>query len=80
MKNCVESCRLSDVSCPCTDCRFWVDHEQDLNCVFESINKHGQLTLRETADRLGISFVRVKQIEDKALKKMRHLTEERSIY
>ena len=80
MKNCVESCRLFDVSCPCTDCRFWVDHEQDLNCVFEATNKHGQLTLRETADRLGISFVRVKQIEDKALKKMRHLTEEQSIY
>ena len=80
MISCLESCRLFDVSCPCFDCRYWLDHEQDLNCVFESISEHGQLTLREAAERLGISFVRVKQIEDKALKKMRHLTEEQSIY
>jgi DNA-directed RNA polymerase sigma subunit (sigma70/sigma32) len=28
------------------------------------------MTLREAADRLGISFVRVKQIEEKALSKL----------
>jgi DNA-directed RNA polymerase specialized sigma subunit len=28
------------------------------------------MTLREVADRMGISFVRVKQIQDKAIKKL----------
>tara|TARA_B100000287_G_scaffold373736_1_gene373093 strand:- start:566 stop:706 length:141 start_codon:yes stop_codon:yes gene_type:complete len=36
----------------------------------ETVDKHGALTLREVADRLGVSFVRIKQIEDKALKKI----------
>ena len=28
------------------------------------------MTLREVADRLGVSFVRIKQIEEKALNKL----------
>jgi len=28
------------------------------------------MTLRETSERLGVSFVRVKQIQDKALQKL----------
>jgi DNA-directed RNA polymerase sigma subunit (sigma70/sigma32) len=37
-----------------------------------AINKHpeGNMTLREVADRLGVSFVRIKQIEEKALNKL----------
>ena len=32
--------------------------------------KNGKMSLRETADRLGVSFVRVKQIQDKAVEKL----------
>jgi len=41
-----------------------------LNCVNETVTNNGALTLREVAKRLNVSFVRVKQIEDKALKKL----------
>jgi DNA-directed RNA polymerase sigma subunit (sigma70/sigma32) len=34
-----------------------------------SVDKHGQLTLREVAERLGVSYVRIKQIQDKAMEK-----------
>ena len=37
------------------------------------------MTLREVADRIGVSFVRIKQIEDKALKKIGHLLDKESI-
>jgi hypothetical protein len=72
MKECLKTCRKFQVSCPVDDCRYWVDYEKDLNCVFETIDNNGALTLREAADRLGISFVRVKQIQDKAIKKFSH--------
>ena len=69
MKSCLKLCKEMDVSCPVQECRYWVDYDADRNCTLEVVDKHNFLTLRETAERLGISYVRVKQIEDKALKK-----------
>ena len=70
LKKCCEACQENEVSCPVKECKHWIDYEDDLNCTLIAVEEHGRLTLRETADRLGISFVRVKQIEDKALKKL----------
>ena len=58
---CLNMCKAFEVSCP-----------NKLNCVLCSVEVNGSLTLRECAERLGISYVRVKQIEDESLKKMRH--------
>ena len=72
MRECAERCEELNTSCPCEDCRLWIDHEGDLNCALHAVkNNHtGELTLREVADRMGISFVRVKQIQDKAMRKV----------
>jgi DNA-directed RNA polymerase specialized sigma subunit len=51
---------------------MWIDYKKDYNCVHETVFQHGSLTLREVADRLGVSFVRVKQIEDKAREKLKN--------
>ena len=50
-----------------------MEYEDDLNCAVVAVNKNGckPLTLREVGDRLGVSFVRVKQIEDKVLHKIK---------
>jgi hypothetical protein len=73
-KTCIQTCRDLQVSCPNTDCRSWINYQEDLNCVFESIEKFKdskqELTLREVSKRIGCSFVRVKQIEEEALKKI----------
>jgi len=69
MKKCVFSCLESNKLCKNKDCRYWIDFGEDLNCAFIAIEKNGEMTLREVSERLGISFVRVKQIQDKALKK-----------
>lgn len=50
--------------------RSWIDSPEDNNCVYEAIRKNGAMTLEEVAKRLGISFVRVKQLEDQAKKKL----------
>jgi len=51
-------------------CRCWIDYPEDDNCINVSIEKHGPMTLQEVAKRLGISLVRVSQIEKQALKKL----------
>jgi len=60
------------VACEEKDCRLWINHEKDLNCTLIAIenNKGDSMTLREVGERMGVSFVRIKQIEDVALKKL----------
>jgi|TARA_R110000824_G_scaffold67816_1_gene175548 hypothetical protein len=68
---CLETCRKLATSCPVKDCRHWIKYEEELNCVLESVSKNGSMTLRETASRLNVSYVRVKQIQDKTINKLK---------
>ena len=70
MRSCCDCCVSNDVGCPIKECRYWINYEDDLNCSLIAVDKNGPMTLREIADRLGVSFVRIKQIQDKALKKI----------
>jgi len=79
MRRCLRTCKDMNVACPIEECRYWVSYPSEHNCTFESVDKNGNMTLREVADRLKVSFVRVKQIEDKALKKISHLFDKESI-
>ena len=67
---CSKKCMELGVSCPVMDCRDWIDYEEDYNCTSIAIGRHGNMTLREIADRMHVSFVRIKQIEDKTLEKI----------
>ena len=70
-KTCVEACQTLEESCPNTECRQWIDFEEDLNCTHVAVQKNGSMTLREISRRIGCSFVRVKQIEEEVLEKMK---------
>jgi hypothetical protein len=71
-RECVSACEAYDVSCPNSDCKNWMDFEEDLNCALVAVDKNPEgLTLREIGDRLGISFVRVCQIEKSAVRKLK---------
>ena len=71
-RECVSACQSCEVSCPNTDCRHWMDYEDDLNCVLVAVEKNeGGLTLREIGERLNLSFVRVCQIEKGVIKKLK---------
>lgn len=50
--------------------RSWIDYPEDDNSIYVAIEKHGAMTLEQVAKRLGISLVRVSQIEKQALKKL----------
>ena len=71
LRACSRKCVELDTECPVTDCRLWIDYPDEKNCSLISINEHDSMTLREIGERLGISFARVKQIEQKALAKIR---------
>ena len=62
-----------DVPCQLKSCRQWMEYEGDLNCAIIAVHKNGckSMTLREVGERLGVSFVRIKQIEDKVLDKIK---------
>ena len=77
---CLEECIKNKQPCKQNDCRHWIDYKEDMNCLHESIDKHGTMTLREVADRLGVSFVRIKQIEDKAMRKLNKLLQNSTKY
>mgnify|MGYP003121705297 CR=1 FL=1 len=74
MRECCEKCLECDVSCPVenSDCRHWIDYEDDSNCVLIAVdnNENDRMTLREVSKRLGVSFVRIKQIQTVAVEKM----------
>ena len=73
MRECAKLCMKHEVSCPNSDCRQWLNYEEDLNCTLVAIemNDGKPMTLREIAPRMGVTFPRIKQIEDAALKKLR---------
>lgn len=74
LSSCSRICMHKKQLCPEKDCRKWIDFPEDYNCCLISIYEHGNMTLREVADRLGISFARVKQIESAALEKIKKRT------
>lgn len=60
-----------DLICGEKECRLWQDYPEDRNCTNVTVDKHGSITLAETAKRMGLSLSRVKQIEQKALEKLK---------
>lgn len=68
---CAHQCIKDRQPCQASTCRFSIDYEEEYNCSLISIYENGELTLREIAKREGISFARIKQIQDKALFKIR---------
>jgi len=71
LTDCARSCLKDGRTCKEKECRKWIDHREDLNCCLISIrNSGGPMTLMETGKRLGLSFVRIRQIEKRALEKL----------
>ena len=67
---CYEKCQALKAPCKQKECRCWMEYEKDLNCTIVAVKKNGAMTLREIGDRLALSFVRIKQIQDRALQKL----------
>ena len=71
MRKCAQDNMENNSLCQNKDCRLWLAYKKDLNCTMVSVKKNGKLTLNEVGERLGISYVRVSQIEKQAVKKLK---------
>ena len=71
LPKCSAECVIKNVCCEKSDCRDWIDYKNEHNCSKISIYLHGRMTLKQVAERLGISIARVKQIETKALSRLK---------
>ena len=71
MKNCCNYCVIKDSPCRITDCKHWIDFSKDHNCTLVAVYNNGPMTLRQVAERIQLSFARVKQIETKAFQKIK---------
>jgi len=69
--SCAKHCVETDSDCIHMKCRLWIEYEKEHNCTLIAIHENGRMTLREIGARLGISFARVKQIETRALERLR---------
>ena len=74
IKECAQACLDNEVECEFGDCKHWIRFGEDNNCDLVAIKKNGPLTLRQVGERLGVSYVRIKQIEDAAIKKIKQTT------
>tara|TARA_Y100000589_G_scaffold317330_1_gene343289 strand:- start:234 stop:557 length:324 start_codon:yes stop_codon:yes gene_type:complete len=60
--------------CDQSACRNFISFEEDLNCAVVCSRKHENgLSLREVAERMGVSFPRISQIEHAAFSKLKNL-------
>jgi hypothetical protein len=71
MKDCARDCYLSRVVCENQSCRLHIDYEEDLNCTLVALQQHGPMTLEEIGKRHHVSTVRIKQILDATLVKLK---------
>jgi|ETNvirnome_2_300_1030623.scaffolds.fasta_scaffold97561_2 hypothetical protein len=71
MRDCATKCANGEIDCEQRDCRMWIDYGEDHNCTLIAVNKHGPMTFKEIAKRHRISIVRVKQIMDQTLLKIK---------
>ena len=71
MRECATKCMDNATPCEAKECKHWIDYKKEHNCSLISIYINGPMTLRQIAERMGISYARVKQIETSALKKIR---------
>lgn len=68
---CAQQCLKDKECCNANGCKFHIHYEEEFNCCLISIYENGPLSLREIAKREGLSFARIKQIEDNALVKLK---------
>lgn len=77
---CAQQCLKDKECCPASECRYNIDYEEEFNCSLISIYKNGPMSLREIAKREGLSFARIKQIQDKALIKLQKRVSREQFY
>lgn len=68
---CSKKCMELKQQCCIRECKYWIEYPNEFNCTLISVHENGPMTLRQVAERIQLSFARIKQIETKALEKIK---------
>ncbi len=71
MRECAKECYLARKACENDECRLYIEFEEDHNCTLIAVKKNGPMTLQEIGYRHNLSTVRIKQIVDATLIKLK---------
>ena len=71
MRECARKCYATKMKCEETECRLHIDYPEDQNCTLIASAKHGPMTLEQIGKRHHVSTVRIKQILDATLLKLK---------
>jgi len=71
MRECAKECYLKKEACQNSQCRLYIEYEEDLNCTIIAVKKHGPMTLEQIGNRIQVSTVRAKQLVDATLLKLK---------
>jgi hypothetical protein len=71
LPECSQKCIMLNKSCDKTNCDHWINFDSENNCDLVSILINGPMSLRQIGERIGVSYVRVKQIEEAAIQKIK---------
>lgn len=71
MKKCVLKVLADKKPCDNKECRLYLNYNEDLNCTLVAVDKYGDMTLEQIAKRHSLSIVRIKQIVDSTLEKIK---------
>ena len=53
------------------ECSMYIDYPEDENCCLVAIDKHGSMSYREIAARIGLSSQGVMIVEETAMSKLK---------
>jgi len=72
-KECWEACKDNDLTCTKRSCRYWIKGQKQFNnCSLLAADK-GPFTLQKVGDILGLTRMRVCQLEKRAIAKIESL-------
>ncbi len=68
---CKEEAKKRGQPCRFSRCRYWLDYAEDLNCSLIAIEKHGEMSLNQIAQRIGVTIPMVFHTERNAMRKLK---------
>lgn len=72
-KECWEVCQAQDLTCNKRSCRYWIKGQKEFkNCTLIAASE-GPFTLQKVGDLLGLTRMRVCQLEKRAIAKIESL-------
>ena len=68
---CFKYNKKNDKKCKKNTCQYWIKHKESNNCIVIASQKENYWTLERIGDLIGVTRMRVCQIEKKAINKIK---------